>query len=103
MVVHFIYLLRSHYRNYDEHKGLAVLNSGRSYFEILGKEFSPKSYQCFNRYISPFVGYWHRLENWSTCLKLQIIYLVKYLCCKTEHKTQHEFLPKTKDFEAFME
>ena len=28
---------------------------------------------------------------------------VKYLCCKTEHKTQHEFLTKTKDFEVFME
>ena len=29
--------------------------------------------------------------------------LVKYLFCKTEHNTQHEFLPKTKDFEVFME
>ena len=26
-----------------------------------------------------------------------------YLCCKTEHKTQHEFLLKTNDFEVFME
>ena len=33
-------------------------------------------------------------------LKPRIIYLVEYLCCKTEQKTQHEFLPKTKDFEV---
>ena len=66
-------MLRSHCRNYGEHKGLAVLNSElstlksinfyRSHFEILGKEFSTKSWQYFNHYISPFVGYWHRVEN----------------------------------------
>ena len=33
-----------------------------SHFETLGKEFSPKSWQFFNHYISPFVGYWHTVE-----------------------------------------
>ena len=32
-------------------------------WKILGKEFSTKSWQCFNHYILPFVGYWHRVEN----------------------------------------
>ena len=51
---------------------------------------------------SPPVMYMSEYTPWG--LKPQIIYLVKYLCsCKTEHKTQHEFLPKTEDFEVFME
>ena len=69
----------------------------------------------FNHYISPFVGYWHRLENQEISLVKTIEHLSKaadylfmlrshcYLCCKTEHKTQLSFRPKTKDFEVFME
>ena len=80
-------------------------------FEILDQEFSPKSWQYFNHYISPFVGYWQRVENQEISLiktiehlsKATIIYLVKYLCCETEHKSQLSFRPKTKDFEVFME
>ena len=104
-------MLRSHYRNYGEHKGLAqncqnlVHKFLLSHFEMLGKEFSPKSWQYFTHYISSFVGYWHRLESQKISLvktmghlfKARIIYLVKYLCCKTERKLNSaEFLPKTK-------
>ena len=65
-------MLQSHYRNDGEHKGLAVINSElsnlvhnfyQSDLEILGKDYPPKSWQYLNNYISPFVGYWHRLEN----------------------------------------
>ena len=37
-----------------------------------------------------------RLKQQSTYLKPRIIYLVKYLCCKTEHKTQLSFSQRQK-------
>ena len=43
----------------------------------LGKEFSPKSWQYFNHYISPFVEYWHRLENQEISLVKTIEHLSK--------------------------
>ena len=61
-------------------------------------------------YISPSVGYWDRVENQEISLIKTIEhlskasdYLFNYLCCKTEHKTQLSFRPKTKDFEVLME
>ena len=64
--------------------------------------------QCDHSNILPFVEYWHRLENQEISLvktiehlpKAADYFLVKYLCCKTEHKTQGEFPQKTKDFEV---
>ena len=37
----------------------------------------------------------------DTCDWSMYLNILKYLCCKTEHKIQHEFLPKTKDFMCF--
>ena len=52
-------------------------SSLKSHYEILGKEFSPESWQYFNHYISPFVGYWHRLENQEISLVKTIEHLSK--------------------------
>ena len=80
----FWQLLRSHYRNYGEHKGLAVLNSELSTPSILSvtlrnyrQGFSTKSCQYFKHYISPFVGYWHRAENQEISLIKTIEHLSK--------------------------
>ena len=85
------HMLRSHYRNFSEYKGLAVLNSELSKLKSINfyRNFRQGIFpRYFNHYILPFVGYWHRLEN-------QKISLVK----TTEHLSKAaDYLFRTKDF-----
>ena len=62
-------VLRSHYRNYGEHKGLAVLNSELSKLspQILSVTLRNFTQGIFSKIFQSshitFCGYWHRLEN----------------------------------------
>ena len=80
-------MLQSHYRNYGEHNDYQYLtqncqNLVHKFLSVTLRNFRqgifPKSWQYFNHYISPFVGYWQRLEN-------QEISLVKAIDSLTLH------------------
>ena len=60
-------MLRSHYRNYGEHKGIAALNSELSKLSLYNLIVQSSQ--------SPFVGYWHPPENQEISLVKTIEHL----------------------------